>query len=471
MAAQLTMAQKVGYGVGDAACGIVYTSVTMFLTYFYTDIYGVSAAAVGTMFLVTRIFDAITDPLTGLLADRTNTRWGHFRPWLIWFAIPYAVLGVLAFTTPDMADTGKLIYAYVTYSLLMLCYTFINIPYCALGGVISSDEKQRLSAQSYRFAISSVAGLLVSFSTLYLVDWLGQGNKQAGFQYTAAVMGCLAIAMLFYCFFTTREELTPQIVTDNSSIKHDIKLLMKNDQWRLVAVITFFSSMAGVMRSAATLYYATYLMTGGLTDQGTGMKSAFITTGVIGTIFGPILANYLSKQYRAITLFRIINLILTALGIAMFFVPPHWLSIVFPLFFLIGFFHQAYQPFKWNMMANAADYGEWKTGHRMTGLSFSGNLFCLKLGMAVAGAFVGFVLGWVGYQAGAAQQTAIATTGIIALLSIGPSISYFILYVLSKFYTLDDQMMRQIQRDLMQRNQVSQHKGEQNRVIQPTPAA
>lgn len=456
MALQLTVSQKIGYGVGDAACGIVYTSVTMFLTYFYTDIYGLSAAAVGTMFLLTRIFDAITDPLTGILADRTNTRWGHFRPWLMWFAIPYAVLGVLAFTTPSMADGGKLVYAYVTYSLLMLCYTFINIPYCALGGVVSSDEKQRLSAQSYRFAISSIAGLFVSISTLYLVNWLGQGDKQLGYQYTAAVMGVLAIVMLFYCFFATHEELTPKQENEPVSIKRDLKLLFGNGQWRLVAVITFFSSMAGVMRYAATMYYATYLMTGGLDEAGTGMKSAFITTGVVGTVFGPMLANYLGKKYSSIKVFRAINLILTALGVVMFFVPPQLLVVIFPLFFLIGFFHQGYQPFKWNMMANAADYGEWKTGRRITGLSFSGNLFCLKMGMAVAGALVGFILGWVGYQAGVSNQNPMAVTGIIGLLTIGPSLSYFILYLLSKFYTLDDAMMLKITDDLRQRHQIRQ---------------
>lgn len=194
---RLSIAEKLGFGMGDAACGIVYSSVTMFLTWFYTDIYGLSAAAVGVMFLVTRILDAITDPLTGIVADRVKTRWGHFRPWLIWFAIPYAVLAVMTFTTPDFGASGKLIYAYITYTLLMLCYTFINIPYCALGGVITRDEKDRLSAQAYRFTISSAAGLMVSVATLFLVDWLGKEDKQFGFQATMGIMGAIAIVMLF----------------------------------------------------------------------------------------------------------------------------------------------------------------------------------------------------------------------------------------------------------------------------------
>lgn len=197
---KLSVAEKIGFGMGDAACGIVYSSVTMFLTYFYTDIYGISAAAVGVMFLVTRVLDAIVDPLIGIIADRTKTRWGHFRPWLVWFAVPYAVIAVLAYTTPELNGTGKLVYAYITYTLLMLFYTFINIPYCSLGGVIISDEKDRISAQSYRFTISSMAGLLVSVGTLWLVDWIGGTNKQLGYQGTMMIMGCLAVVMLFLLF-------------------------------------------------------------------------------------------------------------------------------------------------------------------------------------------------------------------------------------------------------------------------------
>ncbi|MFB1117451.1 MFS transporter [Dickeya dadantii] len=454
---KLSTAEKIGFGMGDAACGIVYSSVTMFLTYFYTDIYGISAAAVGVMFLVTRVLDAVIDPMIGLLADRTRTRWGHFRPWLIWFAVPYAVIAVLTYTTPDLAGTGKLVYAYITYTLLMMFYTFINIPYCSLGGVITTDEKDRLSAQSYRFTISSAAGLLVSVGTLWLVDWIGRGDKQLGYQGTMAIMGVLAVIMLVFCFFTTQERINPQ-VDQGQNVWDDVKNLLSNDQWRIVAVITFFSSMAGVMRGAATLYYATYLMAGPEHSgpAGTAMKSAFITTSVVGTIIGAMLAGYFAKRYRSLSLFKNINLLLVITGVVLFLVPPTWLAVVFPLYFLIGFFHQMYQPFKWNMMANAADYGEWKTGRRITGLSFSGNLFALKLGMAVAGALVGFALGWFGYVAGSPTQTSLATTGIIGLLSIGPSLSYLILYWLTRFYKLDDKTMTQIQADLARRHATPQ---------------
>ncbi|EBB3991632.1 MFS transporter [Salmonella enterica] len=449
---RLSTVEKLGFGMGDAACGIVYSSVTMFLTYFYTDIYGLSAAAVGTMFLLTRILDAVSDPLTGILADRIKTRWGHFRPWLIWFAIPYAVMAVMTFTTPDFGHTGKLIYAYLTYTGLMLTYTLINIPYCALGGVITGNEQDRLSAQSWRFSISSIAGLAVSVGTLYLVDWFGKNNQQLGYQMTMGVMGVIAVVMLVLYFFNTKERITP-IAESNESILSDLKNLWANDQWRIVAIITFFSSMAGVLRGAATMYYATYLMTGSTATlaASTAMKSAFITTSVVGAILGAMIAGYFAKRFRAVSLFKNINLLLVLAGVIMFFVPPTWLAVVFPLYFIIGFLHQMYQPFKWNMMANAADYGEWKTGRRITGLSFSGNLFMLKLGMAFAGALVGFSLGWFGYQAGSAVQTPLATTGIILMLTLAPSASYLVLWLLSLFYKLDDKFMAKIQVDLEQR--------------------
>lgn len=458
---KLSVAEKIGFGMGDAACGIVYSSVTMFLTYFYTDIYGISAAAVGVMFLVTRVLDAIVDPLIGLIADRTKTRWGHFRPWLVWFAVPYAVIAVLAYTTPELNGTGKLVYAYITYTLLMLFYTFINIPYCSLGGVITSDEKDRISAQSYRFTISSMAGLLVSVGTLWLVDWIGGTNKQLGYQGTMMIMGSLAVVMLFFCFFTTNERINPA-VDKNQNVWDDVRNLLSNDQWRIVAIITFFSSMAGVMRGAATLYYATYLMVGPEQDSaaGTAMKSAFITTSVVGTIIGAMMAGYFGKRFSSISLFKNINLLLVFVGAILFMVPPQWLAAVFPLYFLIGFFHQMYQPFKWNMMANAADYGEWKTGRRITGLSFSGNLFALKLGMAIAGAIVGFSLGWFGYVAGSPTQTPLATAGIIGLLSIGPSLSYLVLYWLVRFYKLDDKTMATIQADLAKRHSTADRTAE-----------
>lgn len=448
----LSVREKICFGLGDAACGLVFSSLTMFLTYFYTDIYGLSAVAVATMFLVVRCVDAVADPVIGLIADRTRTRWGHFRPWLVWFGVPYAVMAVLTYTTPDFGSTGKLVWAYITYTLLMVCYSAINIPYCSLGGVLSGDDKQRVSAQSYRFTLSSIAGLVISISTLGLVNWLGGGNNQVGYRLTMAVMGVLAIVMLAVCFLNTRERVLP-VVEQKVSVWDDLRTLVKNDQWRVVAVLTFFSSAANVMRGAATMYYATYLMVGGVAaaTAGTAMKTAFITTSVVGTILGAMAAGAFSKRFASLPLFRTLNLLLIIMGVVMFFVPPKNLILVFPLYFAVGFLHQMSQPFKWNMMAGAADYGEWKTGRRITGLSFSGSLFMLKLGMAVAGSAVALLLEVLGYKAGAPVQVHAAEVGIIALLTIGPSLSYLCLLLISFLYKLDDAFLARIQSDLGKR--------------------
>lgn len=448
----LSAREKICFGLGDAACGLVFSSLTMFLTYFYTDIYGISAVAVATMFLVVRCVDAVADPMIGLIADRTHTRWGHFRPWLVWFGVPYAVLAVLTYTTPDFGNTGKLVWAYVTYGLLMICYSAINIPYCSLGGVLTSDDKQRVSAQSYRFTLSSIAGLVISSATLGLVNWLGGGNNQLGYRLTMMIMGVLAVVMLAVCFFNTTERVQP-VVEKRVSVWSDLRDLFGNDQWRVVAVLTFFSSMANVMRGAATMYYATYLMVGGVAaaTQGTGMKTAFITTSVVGTILGAMAAGAFSKRFASLPLFRFLNLLLVIVGVVLFFVPPKALVLVFPLYFAIGFLHQMSQPFKWNMMAGAADYGEWKTGRRITGLSFSGSLFMLKLGMAIAGASVAFLLQVLGYQAGAPVQVHAAEVGIIALLTLGPSLSYLLLLLISFLYKIDDAFLAKIHAELARR--------------------
>jgi sugar (glycoside-pentoside-hexuronide) transporter len=453
---KVSVLEKIGYGVGDTACSLVFTSVTMFLTFFYTDIFGLTAVEVGVMFLTARTLDAVVDPLIGIIADRTHTRWGHFRPFLLWMAIPYTVSAILTYTTPDFGHTGKLVYAYITYNLLMYLYSAMNIPYCSLGGVITADHKERVSCQSYRFALASIGGLIISSTTLPLVELLGHGNKQAGYQGATMVMGAIALVLFFFCFATTKERLTP-VIEKNNSVLSDLKDLWKNDQWRVIALITFFSSSANVMRGAATLYYATYLMTDptAASTEGVAMKSAFITTGVVGTIIGAIISEPLAKRYSKLTMFNVINYVLVAMGIALFVTPPKLLTVVFPIYFLIGFFHQMNQPFKWSMMADAVDYGEWKLGRRITGLSISGNLFALKLGMAASGAVVGFLLSGLGYQAGVPQQTPAAVTGIVFLLSVGPSISYLAMSLLTRFYKLDDSMLNKIRVDVDARRALS----------------
>ena len=189
---KLSIREKIGYGVGDTASNLFFQTFILFLLYFYTDVFGISAVAAGTMFLVTRIWDAVNDPIMGFIADRTDTRWGKFRPYLLWFAIPFGVLGVLMFTTPDLGPTGKLIYAYVTYTLMMMIYTVINVPYSALMGVITPNSKDRTVVSTFRFVLAFVGMFIVQYSVLKMVEVFGGGNEALGWQISIGVLSGLA---------------------------------------------------------------------------------------------------------------------------------------------------------------------------------------------------------------------------------------------------------------------------------------
>lgn len=288
---KLSVREKIGYGMGDAGCNIIFGAIMLFVNYFYTDIFGLAPALVGVLLLSVRVIDAVTDPIMGAIADRTQSKYGRFRPWLLWIAFPYALFSILMFTTPEWSYSSKVIYAFVTYFLLSLTYTAINIPYCSLGGVITNDPQERVACQSYRFVMVGIATLLLSLTLL------------------------------------------PMVV----------------------------------------------------------------------------------------------------------------------LYFLLNILHQIPSPLHWSLMADVDDYGEWKTGKRITGISFSGNLFFLKLGLAIAGAMVGFLLSWYGYDAGAKAQSATAINGIVLLFTVIPGVGYLITAGVVRLLKVDRELMKRIQTDLEKR--------------------
>ena len=230
---QLTMKDKIGYGLGDTACGFVWQATMFLLAYFYTDVFGLSAGIMGTLFLVSRVLDAVTDPLMGLLVDRTRTRHGQFRPFLLWGAIPFGIVCMLTFYTPDFSAQGKIIYACVTYILLTLVYTFVNVPYCAMPGVITADPKERHALQSWRFFLAAAGSLAISGIALPLVSIIGKGNEQVGYFGAMCVLGLTGVVLLYVCFFTTKERYTFE-VQPGSSVAKDLKLLLGNGQWRIM---------------------------------------------------------------------------------------------------------------------------------------------------------------------------------------------------------------------------------------------
>ncbi|MCT7940331.1 glycoside-pentoside-hexuronide (GPH):cation symporter [Shewanella holmiensis] len=432
----VSIKEKIAYGLGDTASNIVFQTVMLFLTFFYTDIFGISPAFVGTMFLAVRLIDAVTDPLMGALADRTNTKWGKFRPYLLWFALPFGIISVLAFTTPDLGEEGKMIYAFVTYTALMMVYTAINIPYCALGGVLTADPKERVSIQSYRFVFAMLGGLLVSGLTLPLVDFLGQGDKAKGYQLTIAAMSILGVAMFLTCFWGTKERLHPP-VDQQSSFKQDLGFLLKNDQWRILSIAAVCLLSGMVLRTSLAIYYVKYFLN--MPDSIT----LFITLGMLGNIFGCMLAQPLAKRVCKVKAYISLQLIAAALCVASYFVAADQTMLAFAMFILWGFTFNMATPLLWAKMADAVDYGQYKTGVRITGMIYSSIIFFIKLGVAVGGAAAGWLLSGYGYQADT-TQTAEALNGILLSFTLYPALGSILVAIVMRWYVLDSNKVDEV---------------------------
>jgi glycoside/pentoside/hexuronide:cation symporter, GPH family len=255
--APVRLSEKIGYGMGDSASNFFFHTFNIFLLSYYVDVFGLTAAAVGTMFLVTKLVDAFTDVFMGMVADRTKTRWGRFRPWILWMAIPYGIIGYSMFANPDLAGNGKLIYAYVTYSLMMLAYTAINVPYSSLLGVISPHSQERTSLSTYRFVMAFLAQLLISAFVIPLKNVLGGDNEALGYQLTMAIFAVLSIAMWFFTFASTRERV-PVPSTQSTDLKGDLKVLLQNGPWIALVFCGLFTLMMVAVRGGATLFYMKY---------------------------------------------------------------------------------------------------------------------------------------------------------------------------------------------------------------------
>lgn len=445
--AALSFKEKLGYGMGDAGCNMIGGAIMLFLNYFYTDVFGLAPALVGILLLSVRVLDAVSDPIMGAIADRTQSRWGRFRPWLLWVSVPYVLFSVLMFTTPDWSYENKVIYAFVTYFLMSLAYTAINIPYCSLGGVITNDPGERVSCQSYRFVMVGIATLILSLSLLPLAEWFGGDNKARGYQMAMSVMAVIGLFMFLFCFATVRERIKPA-VPSNDDLKADLKDVWKNDQWVRILLLTFCNVCPGFIRMAATMYYVTWVM-----QQSTTFATMFISLGVIGMMIGSTLAKLLTDRWCKLKVFFWTNIVLAIFSTSFYFLDPHATLLVVIAYFVLNIFHQIPSPLHWSLMADVDDYGEWKTGKRITGISFSGNLFFLKVGLAVAGAMVGFLLSLYGYDAGAKQQSATAVNGIVLLFTVIPGVGYLITAGVVRLLKVDRQLMQTIQIDLAKRRE------------------
>ncbi|HBT29923.1 MAG TPA: MFS transporter, partial [Erwinia persicina] len=335
---RLSVREKIGYGMGDAGCNMIGGAIMLFLNYFYTDVFGLAPALVGVLLLSVRVIDAVTDPIMGAIADRTQSRWGRFRPWLLWISLPYVLFSVLMFTTPDWTYNSKVIWAFATYFLMSLTYTAINIPYCSLGGVITSDPGERVSCQSYRFVMVGVATLILSLTLLPLADWFGGDNKARGYQMAMGVMALVALMMFLFCFATVRERIHPAVPT-HDDLKGDLRDVWKNDQWVRILLLTFCNVCPGFIRMAATMYYVTWVM-----QQSTHFATLFISLGVVGMMVGSTLAKVLTDRWCKLKVFFWTNIALAIFSGGFYFLDPQATMLVLVMYFLLNILHQIPSP-------------------------------------------------------------------------------------------------------------------------------
>lgn len=455
---RLSFREKVGYSLGDMASNLYFQTFVIFLPIFYTDVFGISAAAMGTMMLVTRIWDAVNDPVMGMIADRTNTRWGKFRPYIFGFAIPLAFVGVLAFSVPDLSTSGKLVYAYATYMILMVLYTAINVPYAALMGVITPNSMERAEVSSYRFVAAFAGQFIVGVAALSLVDYFGGGNEARGWQYTMGAFGFLAVALLFSTFFMTRERVMP-VKEKRNKITDDLKDLVKNKPWVMIGVATIFQLTYIVMRGSSTTYYFRYFVEdqqlqlfGTVIDLTyTVFTSSFVTIGTLATLIGAILTGVFTKYLDKKKIYSGFLITSALFSCFFFFLQPENVLLMYTLNFLVSFFFGSVSVLQWAIYTDAADFGEWKFGRRATALVMAASLFALKLGLTFGGTLVGWLLEFHTFVP-LVSQSEEAITGIRLLMSFYPAIFGLIGGLIMLFYPLNDSDMITIEKDLTERS-------------------
>jgi len=452
---KINLKEKVGYGLGDAASSMFWKIFSMYLLFFYTDVFGLAPAVVGTMFLITRIWDSCFDPIVGIIADRTKSKWGKFRPYLLWVAIPFAVIGVLTFYTPDFDEKGKIIYAYVTYSLMMMIYSLINVPYASLLGVMSSDRKERNTLSSYRMVFAFGGSLLALWLIEPLVNYFGGNlNSKSGWLATIAVFGVITTVFFWACFLFTKERVKP-ISDEQSNLKEDLKDLWKNKPWWILLGAGIGALVFNSIRDGAAVYYFKYYVSSSInfdftlfgTDFHMTPTSIYLVLGQAANIIGVIIATPIANKIGKKKTFFGAMALAALLSLVFYFFGKEDIFLILSFQVLISICAGCIFPLIWSMYADSADYSEWKQGRRATGLVFSASSMSQKFGWTIGGAGAGWLLGYYGFQANV-EQTAVAQNGIQLMLSILPAIAAFISVAFILFYPLSEEKLQTIEQDL-----------------------
>lgn len=447
----LSTGEKIAYAAGDVATNFFFKFFQFFLFYYYTDSVGLSAGVVGTVFLVSRLLDMITDPAMGAIADRTKSKWGSYRPYMLFMAIPYGICGYIMFLNPDFSEQGKTVYVFVTYSLMMLAFTAINIPYASLSGVMTPSTYERTSLSGYRFVGAFSGGLLLTILIRPLVSFLGAENEAEGFRLTMALFAIISV-ILFWCTFLFCKERVKPSLQQTPTLKKDFTSLIKNKPWQLLTVSYIVHGVYFTINGAVTLHFFKYW----IGDDGSAVlgpfdiSTLFLTTGLLFSILGAALPKFLSGHIDKRTLCILAALVNCAIMTSFYFIKDESLMLLFVLQAINGIAVGFIPVLQWSMYADTADYGEYKNHHRNTGVIFSAALFGLKLGLALGGAFAGWILAAYGFEANTIQDEQ-SKMGILLCFSLIPAFLAFLKVIIMLFYPLRDTMMLQIEEGLIER--------------------
>ncbi len=429
---KLSVLEKIGYGSGDAAVNVVFSSMVLIISYFYIDVFGLRPRDMGLLFLLVRIIDAVTDPLMGLITDKYTSRWGRYRQYFLFLSVPFGISVFLTFTTPGFDYAGKMIYAYATYIFMTLMFTSVTIPYISFISVLTNDSQESLSANGYRLFFAKVAAFAVSIVVPVMAESLGKDNIGKGYQLAMGIFALLSILLFLFCFFTTKERV--EHVVDKKPFMEQLKLLFQNSQWTILFGVCFIGTVGYVIRNSVALFYAKYYLGGDAK-----MQSTFLATGVIAAILAMPASGLITRRYCKVKLFKWTQVAAGVLSLIMLFaVRPGNVFLAFPLYFIISFVVDLHAPVFWSAIPEAVDYGHAESGKRVSGLAYGGISFAQKAGAGVAGYAVGYLLDAFKYVQNAEVQSQFTLWGLALMLTIIPGVFQTVMGVLMFRYKITD---------------------------------
>lgn len=440
-AQKLSTLEKIGFGAGDMALNVVISSMMLIITFFYTDIYGLKTGDLAALFVVVKIVGAIADLAMGQMTDSVLTRWGRYRPWLLLLAVPYGISVFLTFSTPDWSYSAKLVWAYSSYILVTLMTAGVGVPYISLISSLTNDPQERLSANGYRLFLAKIGAFMVTIVVPILAQRWGGNDPAAGYQAAMALMAVMGVALFLTCFFLTTERVVHKV--EKQPLLDQVKVLLRNDQWLILCGVCVTGTIGYVIRGSVAIYYAKYYLGGDA-----GLVSAFLSTGVAAAILAMVVSTWTTKFVCKVKMFRVTQIAVLGLSMMLYFlVQPGDTVLAFVLYFALSLVVDMHAPVFWSAIAETIDYGQVKTGKRVSGFAFGGISVCQKAGMAVAGAIVGVLLGYFDYHPNQAQS-AHALQGIALMLTVIPGFFHFLTGVLMYRYRISDEYYGTVKKDM-----------------------